>query len=159
MESGLQRQLTVSLIHHLTADRIQYLPDQNLLPPLDPKSDPRPRLKVLKLILSVGLQSPERDHRRKGTITCACGLGSPSIFHISWECPLMKEIRDPMLTFLPAPLHELPPCFLFATIVPADMVISRPNLHIIQNVLNYHLANAHPTVVRRTRPSTTPTYG
>ena len=47
----------------------------------------------------------------------------------------MKEIRDPMLEFLPAPIHELPPCFQFATIVPADMVISKPNLHIIQNTL------------------------
>jgi hypothetical protein len=140
IENGVQRQLTVSLIHQLTteADKIQILSDQNLLPPLEPKSDPRPRLKILRLILSVGLQSPERDHRhrrRKGTITCACGLGTPSLFHISWECPLMKEIRDPMLEFLPAPIHELPPCFQFATIVPADMVISKPNLHIIQNTL------------------------
>lgn len=140
VEDGVQRKLTVSLIDKLTveADEIQQLCDKNLLPHLDPKSDPRPRLKVLRLILSVGLQSPERDHRhrrRKGSITCACGNGSPSLFHISWECPLMKDIRGPMMPCLPAPIQDLPPCFQFATIVPNNMVISQHNLHIIQNTL------------------------
>lgn len=106
----------MSLIDKLTneADQIQKLADNNLLLNLDVKSDPRPRLKVLRLILTVGLQSPGRDHRhrrRKGDTTCACGLGSPSLFHVSWECPLMKDIRDPMLPYLPAPIHDLPPMF------------------------------------------------
>ena len=140
MENGIQRKLTTSLIDQLTAeaDEVQNLCDKQLLPQLDPKFDPRPRLKVLRLILSVGLQSPERDHRhrrRQGTITCACGLGPPSLYHISWECPLMKDIRDPMLSYLPAPIQDLPPCFQFATIVPKNLFITQQSLHIIQNTL------------------------
>ena len=59
-------------------------------------SDPRPRMKVLRLLLVGGLLSPEANHRHRklpGAITCGCG-GNPTNHHISWECPLFKDLRD-----------------------------------------------------------------
>ena len=47
----------------------------------------------------------------------------------------MKDIRDPMLSYLPAPIQDLPPCFQFATIVPKNLFITQQSLHIIQNTL------------------------
>ena len=53
-------------------------------------SDPRPRMKVLRLLLVGGLLSPEANHRHRklpGAITSGCG-GNPTNHHISsWECP------------------------------------------------------------------------
>ena len=40
-----------------------------------------------------------------------------------------------MMKVLPAPLHELPPCFQIATIVPTSMKIAKADLHFIQNTL------------------------
>ena len=107
--------------------------DNNLLPEVDPALDPRPRLKVLRLLLTAGLQTPERDHRHRrqpGSVKCACGQGSPTIFHLSWECSLSQSIRAPMMKVLPAPLHELPPCFQIATIVPTSMKIAKADLQL-----------------------------
>ena len=140
IERGVQRELTTSLIDILAeqAEHLQQRIDNNLVVQVDPKTDPRPRLKILRQLMSAGLQTPERDHRHRkqsGTVTCACGNGSPTIFHLSWECPLSQQLREPMMKALPAPLHELPTCFQIATIVPHDMTISKVNLHIVQNTL------------------------
>jgi hypothetical protein len=140
VEHGVQRQLTTSLIDFLAkeAEDIQRQIDNNLLAEVDPKTDPRPRLKILRQLLSAGLQTPERDHRHRkqpGTVTCACGRGSPTIFHLSWECSLSQQLREPMMQVLPAPLHALPKCFQITTIVPNTMTFSKADLHFIQNTL------------------------
>ena len=140
IENGIQRSLTTSLIKELTAkaDELQRLLDANLISTVDPATDPRPKLKVLRLLLSAGLQTPERDHRHRklpGSIQCACKTSLPTIYHLSWECPLSQSIRDQMMHALPVPLHTLPTCFKIATIIPLSMQISKDQIHIIQSTL------------------------
>ena len=71
-------------------------------------SDPRPRMKVLRLLLVGGLLSPVANHRHRklpGAITCGCG-GNPTNHHISWQCPLFKDLRAPALAALSRPIES-----------------------------------------------------
>ena len=137
---GVNRSLTNSLIHLWTkeAEKLQHACDTQQLIMPDPSIDPRPRLKILRMLISGGLQTPERDHRHRrktGHITCACKNGSPTLLHISWCCPLYQTERKPALDHLPDILDNLPHCFKIATIVPKEFVISKHDLHIIQDSL------------------------
>ncbi len=100
ISQGVNRSLTISLIHQWSkeADKLQRTCDTQQTSFPDPLNDPRPRLKILCMLISGGLQTPERDprHRRKtGQITCACQNGSPSLLHISWFCSLYQAERKP----------------------------------------------------------------
>lgn len=83
---GVNRKLTTSLVRKLSkeADTLQQTCDtQQSIP--DSLRDPRPKLKVLRLLISGGLQMPERDHRHRrkaGQVTCVCKTGSPSLLHM-----------------------------------------------------------------------------
>ena len=108
-------------------DQIQNQLDSQQIPTVDPQIDPRPKLKVLRLLISVGLQTPERDHRhrrRPGSLTCKCGSNSPTIFHISWECSCMQQIRQEIWQYLPCSFESLPLCFQLTTVVPVHLQIS-----------------------------------
>lgn len=76
----VNRSLTISLIQKWSkeADALQHACDTQQLIMPDPSVDPRPRLKILRLLISGGLQTPERDHRHRrktGQIKCACNTG------------------------------------------------------------------------------------
>ena len=137
--NGIQRKLTISLITVWThkADELQALIGAGFSDLPCPALDPRVRLKVLRLLLVGGLMSPEADHRhrrRAGQVSCKCGA-VPTLYHISWECPLYQAQRLPALHALPAPLHVLPACFSHCTIVPAGFSIDNEQLHKLQSSL------------------------
>ena len=126
IQTGINRKLTTSLIDQLTreADEVQYQLDHQQIAQIDESIDPRPKLKILRLILSAGVQTPERDHRhrkRPGSVVCACKKASPTIYHISWECECFQQERQPALAALPKPLASLPICFQISTIVPNNL--------------------------------------
>ena len=136
---GVNKSLTVSLIQRWTqeADQLQYMLDMGLATEPEPQHDPRPRLKILRLLLIGGLMDPERDrrHRRKpGGVKCQCG-GVPSHDHISWVCPRFRQLRAPAIAALPKPLRRLPVCFKRTTVVPANFAIAPAALHTIQTAL------------------------
>ena len=60
---GVNRPLTISFVQKWTkqADDLQFLLDQGLAAPPDASYDPRPRLKILRLLLTGGLMDPERS--------------------------------------------------------------------------------------------------
>ena len=116
IDRGINRQLSTAYVKSLEseADDIQFKLDHGIIPSVDPDSDPRPKLKVLRMILNAGIQTPERDHRhrkRQGTAQCTCGNGVPTVHHISWECSCFCDIRADIWQHLPWRLHELPMCF------------------------------------------------
>ena len=47
------------------AEKLQQACDTQQLIMPDPSVDPRPRLKILRMLISGGLQTPERDHRHR----------------------------------------------------------------------------------------------
>ena len=60
-------------------------------------SDPRPRMKVLRLLLVGSLLSPEANHRHRklpGAITCGCG-GNPTNHHIHGSVHCSKTSETP----------------------------------------------------------------
>jgi hypothetical protein len=147
IQTGINRKLTTSLIDQLTreADEVQYQLDHQQIAQIDESIDPRPKLKILRLILSAGVQTPERDHRhrkRPGSVVCACKKASPTIYHISWECECFQQERQPALAALPKPLASLPTCFQISTIVPNNLIITEQALHTIQrSMINVWQAN------------------
>ena len=105
---------------------------------IDPENDPRPRMKILRLLLAGGLMTPERDHRhrrKQGKVLCSCGEATPDVIHISWHCKKYQQLRSRAIEVLPKPLNQLPVCFQYATIVPVDLDIDQAALTIIQTTL------------------------
>lgn len=101
IENGIKRDLSISLLNKWTqdADNLQNSEDANLSVAIDVKHDPRAKMKILRLLLPAGIQTPERDHRRRkktGDIVCKCNLGAPTIHHISWMCPIFSQQRAPI---------------------------------------------------------------
>ena len=140
IEVGINRALSTALLQDLMcqADFVQQQLDEQHIPTADPETDPRPKLKILRLMLSAGLQTPERDHRhrrRPGTIQCQCGHGIPTIYHISWERACYQDIRNDIWQYLPAPIEHLPVCFQITTLVPNEMIISVTQIKNIQSIL------------------------
>ena len=81
---------------------------------------------------------PERDHRhrrKQGKVLCSCGEAEPDVIHISWHCKNYQNLRSKALAVLPKPLHQLPVCFRYATIVPVDLDIDQSAIAIIQATL------------------------
>ena len=139
LQHGLKRKLSTSLLDLWArqADILQQNIDQQICQEPDPLEDPRPRMKVLRLLLVAGLMNPESNHRHRkleGDIKCTCG-GIPTHHHITWECPLFQQFRVPALQALPAPIETLPICFQYCTLVPSTLDISPPALHQIQSSL------------------------
>ena len=105
---GANRSLTVSLIQQWTkeADELQYMIDMGFTTEPDSTLDPRPRLKILRLLLTGGLMDPELDrrHRRKpGGVKCQCG-GVPSRTTTSPGAVLgLGPSARPHLRLFPAP--------------------------------------------------------
>ena len=90
---------------------------------VDPEEDARPRMNILRLLISGGLMSPERDHRhrrKQGKVLCSCGEAELDVIHISWHCKNYQH---------------LPVCFRYATIVPVDLDIDQSAIAIIQATL------------------------
>ena len=154
IDRGINRRLSIAYIKSLAleADDIQFKLDHGIIPSVDPDTDPRPKLKILRMILSAGIQTPERDHRhrkRQGTPQCICGNGVPTIHHISWECSCFRDIRDDNWQHLPSRLQDLPMCFQLTTLVPIDMNISESQVIGIQKVLvqiwQTHIKNWYDT--------------
>ena len=105
---------------------------------IDPENDPRPCMKILRLLLAGGLMTPERDHRhrrKQGKVLCSCGEATPDVIHISWHCKKYQQLRSRAIEVLPKPLNQLPVCFQYATIVPVDLDIDQAALTIIQTTL------------------------
>ena len=138
--NGVNRRATTAYLKILEkeADKLQYQLDNQVIASVDPDIDPRPKLKLLRLLLSADLQTPERDHRhrkRPGSIKCTCGQGSPTIYHISWECSCFQEIRQDIWAYMPQPVHDLPTCFQLTTLVPVDMNIATDQVIEIQKIM------------------------
>ena len=120
----------------IEADYLQTRCDMGVATNPPPSEDPRAKLKVLGLLLSEGLHNPERQHRHKkhqGHIQCTCKQGTPDLVHISWYCANFRSIREPILSFLPNSIEQLPTCFRCCGIVQAsfeiphqDVVFKRP---------------------------------
>ena len=138
--AGVDRVRTLALLKELMqkADVLQEKCDKEDFIIDDPKQDPRAQLKVLRLLLTAGLQNPERQHRHKrkeGTVQCLCKKGEPSLEHLSWYCSLFDAIRKPALENLPTPLEDLPKSFLCCAIVPTNMIITQQQAIVIQKAL------------------------
>ena len=137
---GVDRSRTLALLHELIvqADALQSKCDNDDFVIDDPKMDPRAKLKVLRLLLTGGLNNPELQHRHKkqdGTVVCLCKQGEPSLEHISWFCPRFANLRQQALDNLPAPLDQLPKCFYACALVPKQMNISAGQVRSIQQSL------------------------
>ena len=111
--------------------------------------DPRPHLKILRLLLTGGLMDPERDgrHRKKpGKVKCQCG-GAPSHDHISWHCPQFRDLR------MPAMVRALPVCFKRTTVVPVTSAITQTSVQAIQaavvNIWQQRIKEWHSAEVLR----------
>ena len=150
-QHGIQKNLSTSLLELWSAEagRLQADIDAGRCVPPEFSSDPRPRMKVLRLLLVGGLLSPEANHRHRklpGAITCGCG-GNPTNHHISWECPLFKDLRAPALAALSRPIESFPMCFQYTTLVPENITITQRNLHQIQtslvNIWQRHIQDWH----------------
>ena len=131
---GINRELTTSLLTKWSS-LAAALPTGVLH--LDPLADPRPRLKVLRLLLSGGLMHPDRNgrHRREfSVLQCACGKPT-NLYHISWECTFYADHRQPALDQLPCDLTQLPTAFVMTTTVPTGMSMTRADIEIIQSSL------------------------
>ena len=120
----------------------------------EPQVDPRPRLKILRLLLRAGLMNSERNarHRKQNSkIICACGA-TPDLEHISWRYTLFQTQRAPALENLPHPLESLPTCFRNCAIVPARMRMSTSALHVVQSSLvdvwQAHMSNRQYSFIR-----------
>lgn len=142
IQQGINRQRTLALrlLHELAsqADHVQHQLDTQQVASIDPAEDPRPKLKILRLLISAGLQTPERDHRhrrRPGSVKCRCGSGTPTIYHISWECKCYQDIRQPIWQYLPERLESLPVCFQWTSIVPSNMQLTEAQIKHIQTIL------------------------
>ena len=138
--NGVNRRASTAYLKILEkeADTVQYQLDNQLIASVDPDIDPRPKLKLLRLLLCAGLQTPELDHRhrkRPGSINCTCGQGSPTIYHISWERSCFQNIRQDIWAYMPQPVHDLPTCFQLTTLVPDDMNISTEQVIEIQKIM------------------------
>ena len=106
-------------------------------PPPLPEHDPRAKLKVLRLLLTAGLMTPERDHRHRrqaGVTRCACGRGAPTIEHISWKCGLFKEQRAPAQRIITR-YRRLPTCFRLCTLVPSSLRMPVEEVKTVQAAL------------------------
>ena len=128
-QRGINKNLTISLLNSWAkqADHLQEQIDNNSIAPPDSFADPRPRQKILRLLLTAGLLNPEANHRHrklKGTIKCKCGA-SPTHHHITWDCPLFQEYRLPALQALTKPIEDFPVCFQYCTLVPMNMEITK----------------------------------
>ena len=137
---GVDRRRTLALLNSLIveADNLQFKCDNENFVFDNPPNDPRAKLKVLRLLLTGGLQNPERQHRHKnktGSIICLCKNGEPSLKHISWHCSRFAELRQPALDHLPVPLDQLPTCFEACALVPHSMEISTKQVRVIQQSL------------------------
>ena len=120
------------------ADELQRKCDADLEINPDPLEDPRAEFKVSRLLLTGGLQNPERQHRHKkqaGKVLCTCGHGEPDLLHISWHCSKFQDIRAPILSILPDNPDTLPVCFACCTIVPTVSQLSTPDVIQIQSAL------------------------
>ena len=81
---GVDRSRTLALLNELIAeaDILQVKCDREDFLIDDPQADPCAKIKVLRLLLTGGLQNPERQHRHKkkdGTVVCLCKQGEPSV--------------------------------------------------------------------------------
>ena len=138
-QHNIDRSRTLALLNELTAeaDSLQLLLDQSLATPPLPEHDPRAKLKVLRLLLTAGLMTPERDHRHRrqaGVTRCACGRGAPTIEHISWKCGLFKEQRAPAQRII-ARYRRLPTCFRLCTLVPSSLRMPVEEVKTVQAAL------------------------
>ena len=150
IENGIKRDLSISLLNKWTqdADNLQNSEDANLSVAIDVKHDPRAKMKILRLLLPAGIQTPERDHRRRkktGDIVCKCNL-APPLFITFHGCVLFSH--NNVRQSLPSALHNLPLCFQLTTLVPNSMNISQSDLHTIQSSL-VDVWQEHTAVERR----------
>ena len=93
---GVDRTRTLKYLHILKdqADVLQSQCDSGTMINPDPIDDPRAKLKVLRLLLTGGLQTPERQHRHKqkeGHVQCLCKTGEPTLHHIAWCCLISQQ--------------------------------------------------------------------
>ena len=137
--AGIQEKLSALLLLSWSAeaDELQFLLDSNLVSEPPATQDPRPRLKILRLLICGGLMDPERDarHRKKpGTVYCKCN--QPINFdHITWQCPLTADLRAPAIAVLSDTVESLPLGFRRATLVPQTFQKDKFSLHIVQTSL------------------------
>ena len=106
-ERGVNRKATLAYLQDLTAeaDTLQIQQDSGQHELVPPSEDPRAKLKVLRLLLTAGLMTPGRDHRRRKRqgiiIRCACDGPAPTIEHISWCCKCYHRERREALQVVP----------------------------------------------------------
>ena len=140
IQDGINRHLSLALLKKLTleADAIQSQLDAQTIASVDASNDPRPKLKILRLLISAGVQTPERDHRhrrRPGSVQCKCGNAAPTIFHISWECKCYEDLREEIWQYMPRPIGQMPICFQYTTLIPSNLDISETQIMGVQEVL------------------------
>ena len=152
ISNGVDRTRTSKYLNALKseADLLQSECDKEETINPEPLDDPRVKLKVLRLLLTGGLQTPERQHRHKnkpGQVQCLCKTGEPTIQHIAWHCPRFAHIRNPILEKLPMPLENLPRCFTCCAIIPSNLVLPVDDVVLIQEKLvqfwQHHIADWH----------------
>ena len=137
IQDGINRVLSLALLKKLTveADTIQSQLDAQHIASVDASHDPRPKLKVPRLLLSAGVQTPERDHqhrRRPGSVQCKCGNAVPTIFHISWGCSCYEDLREEIWQHMPRPIEQMPICFQYTTLIPSNLEISETQIMGVQ---------------------------
>ena len=110
----------------------------------------RQKTAVLRLLLAGGLMTEERDHRHKRIhqeFNCAvCGVPK-TVMHVSWECTIHADIRDPVISQMTCPVAALPVCTRYAGVVPTRLEMADAEVCSLQSMLvDGHLAAKHSSV-------------
>ena len=92
------------------------------------------KLGVLRRLLVGGLLTEESDarHRKQAqTAKCPCGA-SPTIIHISWECPAYDACRAPIAHI---DFQALPTCTQYSALIPDSLSLSDNQIITLQSTL------------------------
>ena len=88
---------------------------------------------VLRRLWVGGLLTEERDarHRKEEPVACPCG-GKPTVLHISWQCPIYRELRKPILHI---DFDTLPMCTQYAALILEDSLLNDAQVITLQRTL------------------------
>ena len=164
IEHGIDKTKTLSLLRlwEKEGEEIQKQVNAGDLGP-EPAVDPRPRQKILRLLLTGGLLTQARvwKHRTKKKdlpVTCICGHHDSNNMHIQWECPRYNALREPLSTTM-ADLERtevVPNCVRYALLVPTGSSISTTQIQRMQaaavdiwqqHIVDYHNLQSQPDSV------------
>lgn len=92
------------------------------------------KLGVLRRLLVGGLLTEERDSRHRKDLRqpkCQCGA-EPTVWHISWYCPLFENARKHILDVVKP--EDLPMCTRYSALIPIRLQLSDTAIYVLCKV-------------------------